>query len=96
VRVESAHVKRVAEAGAFYETRPAESIDPLIGPWPWTAERVARHRQRLREQRLAALAELDRIAAQTRPDPDRLTSVDYLREWRDPGWEREERERALE
>lgn len=72
----------VGEAVVAYGTMPA--VDPLVGPWPFTAENVARHRERLRLRRLAALANLQALARTTRPDPDGWTVVDYLREWRDP------------
>ena len=65
-------------------------MDPLVGPWPYTAENVKRQRERLRERRIAALAAIERIAQETRPDPDGWTAVDYLRDIRDPDWEPEE------
>lgn len=77
--------RRVGEAAAGYGTEPA--VDPLVGPWPYTAEAVKRQRERIRESRLAALAGLERLAQDTLPDPDGLTVVDYLREIRDPDWE---------
>lgn len=72
----------IGEAGVAYGTVPA--ADPMVGPWPFTVENVARHRERLRLRRLAALANLQALARTTRPDPDGWTVVDYLREWRDP------------
>ena len=42
--------------------------------------------------RIAALDAILRIAKETRPDPDGLTVVDYLRDIRDPDWEPEEDE----
>jgi excisionase family DNA binding protein len=76
------HAHAVGEAVVAYGTTPV--ADPLVGPWPYTAENVALHRERLRLRRLAALANLQAIAGTTRPDPDGWTVVEYLREWRDP------------
>jgi excisionase family DNA binding protein len=72
----------VGEGVIAYGTSPA--ADPVAAPWPFTAEKVAAQAQRLRARRLAAVADLRRLALEVKPDPDGLTVVDYLREWRDP------------
>jgi excisionase family DNA binding protein len=77
--------RRVAEAAAPYRSSADAGYEP--GPWPYTRENIERQRQRLLARRNAAFAELERLAAKTRPDPDGLTGVDYLRELRDPDWE---------
>jgi excisionase family DNA binding protein len=81
--------RRVAEVAAPYATEDA-AVDPLVGPWPYTAENVKRQRERLRERRIAALDAILQIAKETRPDPNGLTVVDHLRDIRDPDWEPEE------
>jgi excisionase family DNA binding protein len=76
--------RRLAETSAAYETE-ATSVDGLhAGPWPFTSENLARHRERLRHQRTAAFRELETVSRQVLPDPAGLTGVDYLRDIRDP------------
>jgi excisionase family DNA binding protein len=75
--------RAVREAPVTYGTAAAAGL--TVGPWPFTPENVARQRERLRQRRLAALEEIKRIAATTKPDPDGLTVVDYLRDLRDAG-----------
>ena len=53
------------------------------GPWPYTEEVLERHRRALAARRRAAAEVMDRLAADSRPDPDGLTVVDYLRADRD-------------
>jgi excisionase family DNA binding protein len=79
---EDGRTHAVGDRVVAYGTSPAS--DPVAAPWPFTAEKVAAQAQRLRAQRLAAVAELRRLALEVKPDPDGLTAVDYLREWRDP------------
>ena len=83
VLVESAQW-RVREAPVAYGSDAPPAVDQLVGPWPFTPEKVAAHRERLRAQRLAAIEELKRLASHTRPDPDGLTFLDYLRDEDDP------------
>ncbi|MFN8619119.1 MAG: helix-turn-helix domain-containing protein [Chloroflexota bacterium] len=74
--------RAVRETPAAYGSAPTSEL--TVGPWPFTAENVARQRERLRQRRLAALEEIKRIAATTKPDPDGLTILDYLRDEDDP------------
>ncbi len=74
---------RVGEAVAPYTS----TDDWTVGAFPYTAEVVERHRRAKLARRRAAFAEMDRIARMTRPDPDGLTAVDYLRDLRDPDWD---------
>lgn len=73
--------RTVAEAAAPYETSAAAGWRP--GPWPYTTVVVERHRRALVERRRAAAEAMDRLASLSRPDPDGLTAVDYLRADRD-------------
>ncbi len=66
---------RVGEAVAPYTS----TDDWTVGAFPYTAEVVERHRRAKLARRRAAFAEMDRIARLTRPDPDGLTGVDYIR-----------------
>ncbi|OGN88311.1 MAG: hypothetical protein A2X23_09560 [Chloroflexi bacterium GWC2_73_18] len=91
-RPADAFARRVAEAAPRYGTAPAEddSPDALDGPWPYTRENLESQRRAILARRQAAVAETDRLAAETRPDPDGLTAVDYLRDIRDPDWDAED------
>ncbi|MCC6619586.1 MAG: helix-turn-helix domain-containing protein [Chloroflexi bacterium] len=53
------------------------------GPWPYTEDVVERHSRALLARRRAAASDMDRLAALSRPDPDGLSAVDYLRADRD-------------
>jgi len=68
-------------------------IGDFVGVWPYTVENVDRQRRALRARREAAFKEMERLAALTRPDPEGLTGVDYLRDLRDPDWEPVEEDR---
>lgn len=81
---------RIAEAAIAYVTDAEVGVDPLVGPWPFTASKVAAFRERERQRRRQAVEELRLLAAETRPDPHGLTVVDYLRSWRDPDAEDED------
>jgi excisionase family DNA binding protein len=70
---------RTGEAVAAYRT----SDDWTVGDFPYTAEVVERHRRAKLERRRRAFAEMDRLARLSRPDPDGLTGVDYIRAYRD-------------
>ncbi len=70
---------RPGEAVAAYRT----SDDWTVGDFPYTAEVVERHRRAKLERRRRAFAEMDRLARLSRPDPDGLTGVDYIRAYRD-------------
>ena len=67
--------RRVTEAVAPYTS----TDDWAVGAFPYTAEVVERHRRAKLARRRAAFAEMDRVAGLTRPDPDGLTGVDYIR-----------------
>jgi len=83
VRVDLDVARRIGEAPARYGPDvTAHQLTP--GPWPFTAEKVAAQKARLRAQRMAALEEIRRVAATTRPDPDGLTFLDYLQDEDDP------------
>jgi hypothetical protein len=78
---------RVGEASAPYGARAGAMgtfTDSLVGAWPYSPDALERQRARLQQRRQAALVDLDRAAQSTVADPEGLTSVDYLREWRDP------------
>lgn len=75
----------IAEAVAPYGSRRRPGAAPE-GPWPYTRENLERRRRALGLRRQAAVAELERLATESRPDPGGLTAVDYLRDLRDPGW----------
>lgn len=66
--------RRVREAAAPYGT----SRDWQVGPWPYTAEIVERHRQAKLARRRAAIETMNELSKRTRPDPDGLTFQDYL------------------
>ena len=70
---------RVGEAVAPYTS----TDDWVVGVFPYTATVVERHRRAKLARRRAALAEIRRLAALSRPDPDGLTGADYIRAERD-------------
>jgi hypothetical protein len=79
-----------SEMGRRTDHRVADAVTPYratedwaVGAFPYTAEVVERHRRAKLARRRAAFAEMDRLAASTRPDPDGLTGVDYIRAERD-------------
>ena len=83
VRVDVNVVRRIGEAPARYG--PDVAADELApGPWPFTMEKVAAQAARLRARRMAALAEIRRLATEVRPDPEGLPFLDYLRDDDDP------------
>lgn len=75
----------IAEAAAPYGTwgRLGAATE---SPWPYTSENLEKRRRALNLRRQAAVAELERLATESRPDADGLTAVDYLRDIRDPQW----------
>ncbi len=75
----------IAEAAAAYRSWAQLGV-ATEGPWPYTGENLERQRRSLRLRRQAAVAELERLATESRPDPGGLTAVDYLRDIRDPEW----------
>lgn len=76
---------RVGEAPAAYVVaRPfVPDGEWQVGPWPYTPELVERHRRARLARRRAAIQAMDTLAATTKPDPDGLTAVDYIRAYRD-------------
>ncbi len=70
---------RVGEAVVSYRS----TDDWAVGSFPYTAEVVDRHRRAKLARRRSAFAEMDRLARLTRPDPDGLMGVDYIRAERD-------------
>jgi hypothetical protein len=70
---------RVGEAVASYRA----TDDWMVDAFPYTAEVVERHRRAKLARRKWAFAEMDRLARLTRPDPDGLSAVDYIRADRD-------------
>lgn len=70
---------RAGEAAVSYRA----TDDWTVGAFPYTAEVVERHRRAKLARRRAAFAEMDRLARLTRPDPDGLGAVDYIRADRD-------------
>ena len=58
--------------------------DPEPGPWPYTAANLEKRKAILVAQRRRAADLMDRLGRETRPDPDGLTGVDYIRELRGP------------
>ena len=76
---------RTSETAATYEPNRYREAgqDWRVGPFPYTAAVVERHRRAKLARRRAAIEEMKRIAARTRPDPDGLTGVDYVRADRD-------------
>jgi hypothetical protein len=82
---EAAGGHRTSESAATYDpSRYREAgQDWQVGPFPYTAAVVQRHRRAKLARRRAAIEEMKRIAARTKPDPDGLTGVDYIRADRD-------------
>lgn len=76
--------RRVAERATGYGPSVDVLDDPVLGVWPYDTRAHERHRARLREQREAVLVEVARLAREVKPDPDGLTSLDYLDEIRGP------------
>ncbi|MBA3875356.1 MAG: hypothetical protein C0498_00225 [Anaerolinea sp.] len=76
---------RTSETAATYEpSRYREAgQDWQIGPFPYTAAVVERHRRAQLARRRAAIEEIKRLAALSKPDPDGLTAADYIRADRD-------------
>lgn len=71
---------QVGERAATYESGTGDVAASDSLPWPYTPEKVAAQAARLRARRMAALAEIRRLAAEVKPDPDGLTFIDYLRD----------------
>lgn len=76
---------RTSEAAAPYG--PSRDWDTSqewqVGPFPYTAAVVERHRRARLARRRAAIEEIKRLAALSKPDPDGLTAADYVRVDRD-------------
>lgn len=76
---------RTSEAAAPYG--PSRDWDTSrewqVGPFPYTAAVVERHRRAKLARRRAAIEEIKRLAALSKPDPDGLTAADYVRANRD-------------
>lgn len=77
--------RRTSETAATYEAdRDREAgQDWQVGPFPYTAAVVERHRRARLARRRAAVEEIKRLAALSKPDPDGLTAADYVRADRD-------------
>lgn len=78
------HDRRTAETAAEYGSSAPMLDDPVLGVWPYDTAAHARHRARLRQQRMAVLEDVARLAREVRPDPDGLTALDSLDELRGP------------
>ncbi len=76
---------RTSEAAAPYG--PSRDWDASrewqVGPFPYTAAVVERHRRAKLARRRAAIEEIKRLGALSKPDPDGLTAADYVRADRD-------------
>lgn len=75
-------VRRVSEATSGYGPAVEVLDDRVLRAWPYDTSAFERQRERLRQQREAVLADVARLAREVKPDPDGLTSVDYLDEIR--------------
>ena len=58
--------------------------EPGPGPWPYTPENLEKRRVILLAKRRRAAERMAVLGRETRPDPDGLTGVDYIREFRGP------------
>ncbi len=76
--------RRIGERVVAYGASTGDDPAPASLPWPYTPEKLAAQQAWLRAERMAALEEIRRIAATTRPDPDGLTFLDYLHDDDDP------------
>ncbi len=100
VRFETAYPERPAsahqarEAALPYDGSRAlpEELESLVGPWPFSRPNLERRYRQILARRESAVAELVRLAAESRPDPEGLTVVDYLRPIRDPDPEPRDRD----
>lgn len=72
---------RTSETAAPYGISPDRDAgrEWQIGPFPYTAAVVERHRRAKLARRRAAIEEIKRLAALSKPDPDGLTAADYVR-----------------
>jgi len=77
--------RRTSETATRYEAEPDREAgqDWRVGPFPYTAAVVERHRRARLARRRAAVEEIKRLAALSKPDPDGLTAADYVRADRD-------------
>lgn len=73
-----ARPRGIGEAVVTYGT--SSIPDAVVAPWPFTAEKIAARAQQLRAQRLAAVAELRRLALEVKPDPEGRSYMDLLQE----------------
>jgi len=74
-----------AESPVAYELPGATwPHDAQSGPWPYTAENLERRRAIREARRRRAADHMDLLGRETRPDPDALSAVDYIRELRGP------------
>lgn len=81
----SARGRRTSETAPTYEAEGNRKAgwDWQVGPFPYTAAVVERHRRARLARRRAAIEEIKRLAALSKPDPDGLTAADYVRADRD-------------
>ena len=76
---------KLAEAWTPYAVAGTARSGRLeVGPWPYTAENVEKRKAILAAQRRRAADDIERLGSESRPDPDGLTGVDYVRELRGP------------
>lgn len=77
--------RAIAEAKVAYGTSlDAMPVAITAGAWPYTAENVEKRKAIVAARRRHAVETMDRLSRETRPDPDGLTGVDYIRELRGP------------
>lgn len=76
---------RASETAATYDPSldREDGRDWQVGPFPYTAAIVERHRRARLARRRAAVEEIKRLASLSTPDPDGLTAADYVRVERD-------------
>ena len=75
----------IREARAAYSSPNLAWLDELQpGPWPYTAENLEKRKAIRQARRRRAAEHMDLLARESRPDPDGLTGVDYIRELRGP------------
>jgi excisionase family DNA binding protein len=75
----------VAEARVAYG--PSSNVWPeelQPGPWPYTPENIQKRKAILASKRRHAAERIAARALESKPDPDGLTGVDYIRELRGP------------
>jgi len=75
----------ISETRTRYGPLDLSWLDELQpGPWPYTAENLAKRKAILLAKRRRAAERIAVRGRNTRPDPEGLTGVDYIRELRGP------------